>query len=47
MQDDPQPDEPLDLDALLAERIAEYPLCLLPLEDELLAAAERMQSERE
>ncbi len=31
-----------DLETLLAERIAEYRLCLLPLEDALLEAAERL-----
>jgi hypothetical protein len=45
MPDEPETDEALDLDALVAERIAEYRLCLLPLEDELLAAAERLEDE--
>jgi hypothetical protein len=31
-----------DLETLLAERIADYRLCLLPLEDALLEAAERL-----
>jgi hypothetical protein len=32
-----------DLETLLAERIAEYRLCLLPLEDALLEAAEQLE----
>ena len=43
MPDEPAENEALDLDALLAERIAEYRLCLLSLEDELIAAAERLE----
>ena len=45
MPEQPTEEESLDLDALLAERIAEYRLCLLPLEDELHAAAERLEAE--
>jgi hypothetical protein len=45
MQDKPNADESLDLEALLAERIAEYRLCLLPLEDELFAAAEGVEDD--
>jgi hypothetical protein len=47
MADEPNTAEPFDLDALLAERIAEYRLCLLPLEDELLAAAKRLEDDGE
>jgi hypothetical protein len=47
MADEPEHAEPLDLDALLAERIAEYRICLLPLEDELLRAAEGLREDAE
>jgi hypothetical protein len=47
MSDEPQPDQPPDLETLLAERISDYRLCLLPLEDALLEAAEQLQDERE
>ncbi|HEY7061275.1 MAG TPA: hypothetical protein VII06_07340 [Chloroflexota bacterium] len=45
MPDEPDAPQPLDLEELLAERIAEYRLCLLPLEDELYAAAEQLDGE--
>lgn len=45
MPDELAEDESRDLETLLAERIADYRLCLLPLEDELRAAAEELEEE--
>ena len=46
MSEDNQGPDSDDLDAIIAERIAEYRACLLPLEDELLRAAEDYAVER-